>query len=162
MFAVLVYVEKSSIRNGVPLEEGGGGGAGGVLPTVTVALPAFPPLVATTDVVPTPTAVTWPPALTVATALLLLDHTVVCPVSPWPSESRAVAVHSCDPPTTSDTVDGATETADTGEGAGGGAGGVVTAIVADPVFPPLVAVIVTPPAATPETTPLAVQTPGSN
>ena len=56
----------------------GGGGAGAV--TVIVAVPLLLALVPVIVAVPAATPVTTPDALTVATAVLPLDHVTLCPV----------------------------------------------------------------------------------
>src|SRR5207248_9877487 len=68
--------------------------ATGTAATVTVALPAFPSLVAVIVAEPAALLVTRPLGLTVATAVLLLAHVTVRPVSALPAESFGVAV-SC-------------------------------------------------------------------
>src|SRR5437764_13289290 len=68
--------------------------ATGTAATVTVALPAFPSLVAVIVAEPAALLVTRPLGLTVATAVLLLPHVTVRPVSALPAESFGVAV-SC-------------------------------------------------------------------
>ena len=68
--------------------------ATGTTATVTVALPAFPSLVAVIVADPAALLVTRPLGPTVATAVLLLAHVTVRPVSALPAESFGVAV-SC-------------------------------------------------------------------
>src|SRR5437773_2776571 len=111
-----------------------------------VALPLLPSLVAVIVAEPTATAVTRPLALTVATAVLLLDQVTTRPVPVAPVESWVTA-ESCRVPPTNRlaeaglTVKEATGTRD-------------TVMAAVPLLPSLVAVIVAEPAATAVTNPL--------
>jgi hypothetical protein len=66
--------------------------------TVTVALPVTPSLVAVTVVVPGPTAVTVPPAFTVAIAAAVLAHVTARSLSTLPSAARTLAVSTAAPP----------------------------------------------------------------
>src|SRR5207253_1195934 len=84
--------------------------ATGTSVTVTVALPAFPSLVAVIVAVPTTMLVTSPLPLTVATLGLLLDHITVRPVRVPPAESFGVAVSGMVCPTVRLAVAGATAT----------------------------------------------------
>src|SRR5437660_11484845 len=92
----------------------GAGGGGGKVVTVTVAVPLFPSLVTVIAAVPVATPVTNPPALTRATAVLLLPQVTARPLSTAPTES-VVAPASCTVPPASTLVDdGLTATAATG------------------------------------------------
>src|SRR2546426_8581033 len=115
--------------------------ATGTTATVTVALPAFPSLVAVIVADPAALLVTRPLGLTVATAVLLLAHVTGRPVSALPAESFGVAVSCTVCPTVRLAVAGATATAATGTS--------VTVIAAVPLLPSLVAVIVAQAAAPP-------------
>src|SRR2546422_8165675 len=88
--------------------------ATGTTATVTVALPAFPPLVAVIVAAPAALLVTRPLVLTVATAALLLAQVTVRPVSALPAESFGVAVSWTVCPTGRLAVAGATATEATG------------------------------------------------
>jgi len=89
--------------------------ATGIAETETLAAPEMPSIVAEMVAVPTPTAVTRPLFVpTVAIVALLVDHTVVRPVSTLPIESRGVAVSCTVPPMLSDAVGGVTVTDATG------------------------------------------------
>ena len=121
--------------------------ATGTMMDVTVLVPLFPSLVAVIVADPAATAVTRPPAETVATAGALLDHVMTRPLSTLPAESFVVALSCAVPPTTTLAVAGATVTVATGT--------TVTVIDELPDFPSLVAVIVAAPAPTAVTTPLA-------
>src|SRR5437867_7722200 len=114
--------------------------------TVIVAGPLFPSLVAVIVAVPAVTPVTSPPALTVATALLLLPQLTGRPDNGLPLPSFEVAASCTVWPTCTDAVPGLTVTDATGT--------VLTVIVVVPLCPSLVAVIVAAPAVTPVTTPL--------
>src|SRR5438552_14655130 len=114
--------------------------------TVIVEGPLFPSLVAVIVAAPAATPVTSPPALTVATAVLLLPQLTVRPDNGLPLASFGVAVSCTVWPTGTDAVLGLTVTDATGT--------VLTVIVAVPLCPSLVAVIVAAPAATPVTCPL--------
>src|SRR6058998_3701350 len=120
--------------------------ATGTTATVTVALPAFPSLVAVIVVEPAALLVTRPLGLTVATAVLLLTHVTVRPVSALPAESFGVAV-SC-------TVWPTVRLADAGATATEATGTIITVIAAVAFLPSLVAVIVAEPWVTPATCPL--------
>src|SRR5205823_6466012 len=120
--------------------------ATGTAATVTVALPAFPSLVAVIVADPAALLVTRPLGLTVATAVLLLAHVTVRPVSALPAESFGVAVSCTVCPTVRLAVAGATATEATETD--------VTVIAAVLLLRSLVAVIVAEPAATPATRPL--------
>src|SRR5213595_323516 len=117
--------------------------ATGTVLTVTVAVPLCPSLVAVIVAAPAVTPVTSPPALTVATAVLLLPQLTGRPDNGLPLASFGVAVSCTVWPTGTDAVLGLTVT-------------VLTVIVAVPLCPSEVAVIVTEPAATPVTNPLAL------
>src|SRR5207245_3076542 len=69
----------------------GAGGGGGKVVTVTVAVPLFPSLVTVIAAVPVATPVTNPPALTRATAVLLLPQVTARPLSTAPTESVVAA-----------------------------------------------------------------------
>src|SRR2546428_4974914 len=107
--------------------------ATGTTATVTAALPALPSLVAVIVADPAALLVTRPLGLTVATAVLLLAHVTVRPVSALPAESFGVAVSCTVCPTVRLAVAGATATAATGTR--------VTVIAAALPLPSLVAVI---------------------
>jgi len=80
----------------------------------TAAVPLLPSLVAVIVTVPVATPVTRPLAAIVATALLLIVHVTVRPVSVFPAESRVTAA-SCTVAPTATLVDaGLTVTAATG------------------------------------------------
>src|SRR6266436_5581584 len=114
--------------------------------TLSVALPAFPSLVAVIVAVPAATPLTSPLLLTVAILVLLLAHVTGRPVSAVPAESFGLAVSCAVCPTVRLAVAGATATAATGT--------AVTVIAAALLLPSLVAVMVAAPAATPVTRPL--------
>src|SRR5881396_1768634 len=120
--------------------------ATGTVLTLTAARPPCPPLVAVIVAAPAVTPVTSPPALTVATAVLLLPQLTGRPDNGLPLASFEVAVSCTVWPTCTDAVPGLTVTDATGT--------VLTVIVAVPLCPSLVAVIVAAPAVTPVTTPL--------
>src|SRR5438045_3859490 len=114
--------------------------------TVSVAAPLWPSLVAVIVAGPPATPVARPLPLTVATAVLLLAHVTVRPVSVFPAESLDTAVNCCVAPTRRLADAGLTVTDATGT--------FVTVTAAVPLFVSLVAVIVAEPAAFPLTTPL--------
>src|SRR5206468_1704832 len=120
--------------------------ATGTVVTVIVAVPLCPSLVAVIVAAPAVSPVTSPPALTVATAVLLLPQLTGRPDNGLPLASFEVAVSCTVWPTCTDAVPGLTVTDATGT--------VLTVIVAVPLCPSLVAVIVAAPAVTPVTTPL--------
>src|SRR5439155_9203271 len=120
---------------------------GAVVP-VTAAVPLCPSFVAVIVAAPPVTPVTSPPALTVATAVLLLPQLTVRPDNGLPLASFEVAVSCTVWPTGTDAVLGLTVTDATGT--------VLTVTVAVPLCPSLVAVIVTAPAVTPVTNPPAL------
>ena len=60
------------------------GGGGGAAVTVIVELPLFPDEVAVMVAEPAATPVTTPFELTVAAAVLFVDHPIVCPVMTFP------------------------------------------------------------------------------
>src|SRR6266576_175414 len=124
-----------------------GGGAGW---TVIVAVPLCPSLVAAIVAEPAAMPVTSPLLLTVAAAVLLLDHVTARPDNVLPLASLGVAV-SC-------TVLPAGTLAEAGETATEATATSVTVIVAVPVCPSLVAVIVADPGARPVTLPLTSAT----
>src|SRR5947207_15337114 len=88
--------------------------ATGTTATVTVALPAFPSLVAVIVADPAALLVTRPLGPTVATAVLLLAHVTVRPVSALPAEAFGVAVSCTVCPTVRFAVAVGTATAATG------------------------------------------------
>jgi hypothetical protein len=116
--------------------------------TVMLDVPVFPELVAVIVAEPAATPVTTPLELTVAAAVLLLDHVTACPVITLPFWSFTVACSVVVAPATIDADVGAIVTVVTTSGT------AVTVMLDVPVFPELVAVIVAEPAATPVTTPL--------
>src|SRR6266568_3950320 len=124
-------------------------GATGTGATVTAAVPLFPPAVAVMVAEPAVLPVTSPLALTVATAVPLLAHVTVVPLSGLPAESFGVAVSWTVAPTRIVAELGVTVTEATGTVA------TVTVIADVPLWPSDVAVMVAEPAATPDTTPLA-------
>src|SRR2546422_897711 len=121
--------------------------ATGALLTVMLALPLWPSLVAEMVAEPVATAVTSPPALTVAAAPFQLVHPTPRPDSGLPFASLGIAVSWTVPPACRLAAAGVTATDATGTAA--------TAIAAVPLCPSLVAVIVAEPAATPVTRPPA-------
>lgn len=125
-------------------------GAGGGAVTVSATDPVLPSLVAMMFAVPTPTAVTAPLAVTVATFVLEVDQVTVRPFNTTPSASRVIAVACVVPPVCSDVAPSAAVTVATGAG-----GGAFTVTDAVPLRPSLVAVIVAVPGDAPVTTPLA-------
>src|SRR5436309_3385268 len=122
--------------------------ATGTSVTVTAALPALSSLVAVIVAEPAALLVTRPLGLTVATAVLLLAHVTVRPVSALPAESFGVAVSCTVCPTVRLAVAGATATVATGTD--------VTVIAAVLLLLSLVALIVAEPAATLVTRPLGL------
>src|SRR6266480_1017113 len=119
--------------------------ATGTTITVIAAVPLLPSLVAVIVAEPAATPVTKPLLLTVATAVLLLDHVTTRPVRVPPAESLVTA-ESCRVPPTKRLADaGLTVTDATGT--------IVTVMTAVPLLPSLAAVIVAEPAATPVTKP---------
>src|SRR5439155_1366156 len=114
--------------------------------TVTDEVPLFPSLVAVIVAVPGVTPDTSPLLLTVATAVLELDHVTVRPESGAPVASFGVAVSCTVWPGCTEAVAGVTSTNATGTG--------VTLIEEVPLFPSLVAVTVAEPGVTPDTSPL--------
>src|SRR5258708_2610249 len=86
----------------------------GVAPTVIVALPLLPSLVAVMAVAPAATPVATPVALTVANPVLPDVQAIVRPVKVLPAESRSVAVNVAVPPTALVAVEGVTVTEATG------------------------------------------------
>src|SRR5437588_2812954 len=120
--------------------------ATGTFVTVTDEVPLLPSLVAVIVAVPGVTPDTSPLLLTVATAVLELDHVTVRPESGAPVASFGVAVSCTVWPGCTEAVAGVTSTDATGTG--------VTVIAEVPLFPSLVAVIVAVPGVTPDTSPL--------
>src|SRR5213083_1704990 len=114
--------------------------------TVMAAVPLFPSLVALIVMEPGVTPLTRPLLLTVATAVLELDHVTVRPESGAPFASFGVAVSGTVWPACPDAEGGVTSTVATGT--------FVTVTDDVPLFPSLVAVIVAEPGVTPETSPL--------
>src|SRR5437879_2339908 len=114
--------------------------------TVMAAVPLFPSLVALIVMEPGVTPLTRPLVLTVATAVLELDHVTVRPESGAPPEFCGVAVSCTVWPACTEAEGGVTSTDATGT--------FVTVIDEVPLFPSLVAVIVAEPGMTPETSPL--------
>src|SRR2546429_7312918 len=114
--------------------------------TVMAAVPLFPSLVALIVMEPGVTPLTRPLVLTVATAVLELDHVTVRPESGFPPASLGVAVSCTVWPACTEAEGGVTSTDATGT--------FVTVIDEVPLFPSLVAVIVAEPGVTPETRPL--------
>src|SRR5437773_5040713 len=113
--------------------------------TVMAAVPLFPSLVALIVMEPGVTPLTRPLLLTVATAVLELDHVTVRPERGAPLASFGVAVSCTVWPACTDAVAGVTSTDATGTG--------VTVIVEGPLLPSLVALIGAEPGVTPETSP---------
>jgi hypothetical protein len=120
--------------------------ATGTFVTVMEALLLVPSLVAVTVAEPTPTALTKPLPLTVATAVLPLAQLTTRPLSVLPAESLVTAV-SCD-------VEPTTIVAELGEMVTAATGTGMTVTVAVAVCPSLVAPIVAVPADTPMVRPL--------
>src|SRR5438552_1365575 len=117
---------------------------GGV--TVMAAVPLCPSLMAVIVAEPATTPLTSPLELTVATAVLLLDHAIVRPDSGLPAASFGVAVSCSALPAGTLAELGLTVT---------DAAGTCTTVMADvPLCPSLVAVIVAEPATLPVTSPL--------
>src|SRR6059058_1958114 len=114
--------------------------------TVMAAVPLFPSLVALIVMEPGVTPLTRPLVLTVATAVLELDHVTVRPESGFPPASLGVPVSCTVWPACTEAEGGVTSTDATGTG--------VTVIAEVPLFPSLVAVIVAVPGVTPDTSPL--------
>src|SRR5436190_1469154 len=121
-------------------------GAAGTCTTVMADVPLCPSLVAVMVAEPATFPVTSPLVLTVATAVLLLDHVIVRPDSGLPFASFGVAVSCTVLPSFTEAGAGVTVTDATGT--------VVTVMPAVPLCPSLVAVIVAEPATTPVTSPL--------
>src|SRR6184192_2207479 len=117
-----------------------------MLVTVIVEVPLFPSLVAVIVADPGVTPETSPLLLTVATAVLELDHVTVRPESGFPPASLGEAVSCTVWPACTDAEGGVTSTVATGT--------FVTLIDEVPLFASLVAVIVADPGVTPETSPL--------
>src|SRR5438445_13719300 len=122
--------------------------------TVMAAVPLFPSLVALIVMEPGATPLTRPLVLTVATAVLELDHVTVRPESGVPPASLGVAVSCTVWPACTEAEGGVTSTDATGT--------FVTVIDEVPLFPSLVAVIVADPGVTQRRTPcfLTWRTPG--
>src|SRR5438046_773582 len=114
--------------------------------TVTDEGPLFPSLVAVIVAVPGFTPDTSPLLLTVATAVLELDHVTVRPESGSPSASLGVPVSCTVWPACTEAEGGVTSTVATGT--------FVTVTDEVPLLPSLVAVIVAVPGVTPDTSPL--------
>ena len=114
--------------------------------TVIVEVPLFPSLVAVIVADPGVTPETRPLLLTVAAAVLALDHVTVRPESGFPPASLGVPVSCTVWPACTDAEGGVTSTVATGT--------FVTLIDEVPLFPSLVAVIVAEPGVTPDTSPL--------
>src|SRR5204862_3014354 len=116
---------------------------GGV--TVMAAVPLCPSLMAVIVAEPATTPLTSPLELTVATAVLLLDHAIVRPDSGLPAASFGVAVSWSALPAGTLAELGLTVTDATG---------TCTTVMADvPLCPSLVAVVVAEPATLPPTSP---------
>src|SRR5438552_6627287 len=120
--------------------------ATGTWVTVMDEVPLFPSLVAVIVAVPGVTPETRPLLLTVATAVLELDHVTVRPESGVPPASFGVAVSCGGAPGRADAEGGVTSTVATGT--------FVTVTDEVPLLPSLVAVIVAVPGVTPDTSPL--------
>src|SRR5205807_8715516 len=90
--------------------------ATGTFVTVTDEVPLFPSLVAVIVAEPGVTPETRPPLLTVATAVLELDHVTVRPESGAPLASFGVAVSCTVWPACTDAEGGVTSTDATGTG----------------------------------------------
>src|SRR5438132_1134515 len=114
--------------------------------TVIAEVPLLPSLVAVIVAVPGVTPDTSPLLLTVATAVLELDHVTVRPESGFPPASLGVAVSCTVWPACTDAEGGVTSTVATGT--------FVTVTDEVPLLPSLVAVIVAVPGVTPDTSPL--------
>src|SRR2546425_872066 len=130
---IAVFCNATTLVTHVP----GGGGA----ETVSAAVPLCPSLVAVIVAAPAATPVTNPLPLTVTTAVLLLAHITVRPVSGLPPASFGVAVSCTVKPTWTLGAAGLTVTDATGT--------CTTVMAALPLCPSLVAVIVAAPAAAP-------------
>ena len=131
---------------------GGGGGGGGEV-TVTVAVSDLPAHEAVIVAEPAAIPFTTPTLLTVATAVLLLDQVMDCPVITFPCASFTVAESVTVAPIRIDGADGDTVTVVTT----GGGGGTLLIVTTDvPLLPDVVAVIVADPAAIPATIPFAL------
>src|SRR5207302_4530780 len=111
--------------------------------TVMAAVPLFPSLVALIVMEPGVTPETRPLLLTVATAVLELDHVTVRPESGFPPASLGVPVSCTVWPACTDAEGGVTSTVATGT--------FVTVTDEVPLLPSLVAVIVAVPGVTPDT-----------
>src|SRR5947208_14482040 len=120
--------------------------ATGTFVTVTDEVPLVPSLVAVIVAVPGVTPDTSPLLLTVATAVLELDHVTVRPERGSPLASFGVAVSCTVWPACTEAEGGVTSTVATGT--------FVTVTGEVPLFPSLVAVIVAVPGVTPDTSPL--------
>src|SRR5437660_9005433 len=114
--------------------------------TVMAAVPLFPSLVALIVMEPGVTPLTRPLVLTVATAVLELDHVTVRPESGFPPASLGVPVSCTVWPACTEAVGGVTAT--------GVPGALVTGVDEVALLPSLVAVIVAVPGVTPDTSPL--------
>lgn len=119
--------------------------ATGTTPTVTVAVPDWPSLLAVMVTLPLASAVTSPVAETVAIALSLLDQPMMRPDRGFPLASTGVAVSVMVWFTTIVAVAGVTVTAATGTWR--------TCTTADPCFPSTVATMTAFPGARPVTRP---------
>src|SRR5256885_7391847 len=113
---------------------------------VRAAVPLFPSLAALIVREPGVPPERRPLLLTVATAVLELDHVTVRPDSGLPPASLGVPVSCTVWPTCTDAEGGVTSTDATGTR--------VTVIAEVPLFPSLVAVIMAVPGVTPDTSPL--------
>src|SRR5437016_6423990 len=114
-------------------------------------VPLLPSLVAVIVAEPGVTPETSPLLLTVATAVLELDHVTIRPESGFPPASLGVAVSCTVWPACTDAEGGVTSTVATGT--------FVTVIDEVPLLPSLVAVIVAVPGVTPDTSPLLLTVP---
>src|SRR6185437_7396270 len=121
------------------------GGGGVVAVTTTCAVPVLPSAVAVMSVVPAPTPVTRPLALTVAIDLFADAHVMGRPASVLPFASVATASSALDAPTSSVAEPGVTATAATGM--------TVTVIADDALLPSTVPLTVAEPAETAVTLP---------
>src|SRR5947208_6172224 len=120
--------------------------ATGTFVTVTDEVPLLPSLVAVIVAEPGVTPETSPLLLTVATAVLELDHVTIRPESGFPPASLGVPVSCTVWPACTEAEAGVTSTDATGT--------FVTVTDEVPLFPSLVAVTVAEPGVTPETRPL--------
>src|SRR5438046_9179892 len=120
--------------------------ATGTFVTLIDEVPLFPSLVAVIAAAPGVIPETSPLLLTVATAVLELDHVTVRPESGFPPASLGVPVSCTVWSACTEPEGGVTSTDATGTG--------VTVIAEVPLFPSLVAVIVAVPGVTPATSPL--------